>query len=125
MKIVALCILGSVMCILLRQSNRGEMALMTALAVSMVALDFAFGEIMGIVEVLEKLAEDTGLDSGIYKTVLKITGIAYITQTASELCRDSGEGALSGKVELCGKILICSSALPAVTSLVKVISEIM
>ena len=74
-------------------------------------------------ETLAALAKKTNIDEGIYKTVIKITGIAYITQSSAELCKDTGEGALAGKVELFGKILICSLALPAVSALIEVISD--
>lgn len=122
-KIAGICVLGSAMCILLRQSGRNEMALITSLAITVYVLSAAFTETEKIVETLAALAKKTNIDEGIYKTVIKITGIAYITQSAAELCKDTGEGALAGKVELFGKILICSLALPAVTALIEVISD--
>lgn len=123
LKVAGICILGSVMCMFFKQILRGEWALLTALAISTYVLFITFSEVSGIIETLKSLAEKTGLDTGIYKTVIKITGIAYITQSASELCKDAGEGALSGKVELFGKVLICASALPAVSALMRVISD--
>lgn len=123
-KVAGICILGSIMCIFLKQSNRGEMALMTSLAITVYVLFLTFSEVFHIVEVLKELAGKTNLDMGIYKTVMKITGIAYVTQSASELCKDAGEGALSGKVELFGKVLICAAALPAITALMQVVSDI-
>ena len=122
-KIAGICVLGSAMCILLRQSGKNEMALMTSLAITVYVLSAAFTETEKIAETLASLAEKTNIDEGIYKTVIKITGIAYITQSAAELCKDTGEGALAGKVELFGKILICSLALPAVSALIEVISD--
>ena len=44
--------------------------------------------------------------------ILKITGIAYITNLGAELCADAGEKALAGKVELAGKIAICTLTIP-------------
>ena len=125
MKIVALCITGSIMCLFLRQSGRGEMALMVALSVTVYAFFISFSEVARIIESLASLASETKLDSGIYKAVIKITGIAYITQAASELCKDAGEIAMAGKVELCGKILICVTAMPMVTELFYVIADIL
>ncbi len=124
-KIAACCVTGCVFCILLKQSGKHEMALMTALAVSVYILFLSFEAMAAIIGNLEKIVNSAGLDGDIFKTIIKITGIAYITQMASELCKDSGENALSGKVELSGKVLICAYALPMVNSLFEVISDIL
>ena len=125
MKIAGVCIVGSVMCIILKRCGKGELALMTSLSVAIYAFYLCFNEVTVIIGTLEKLATATNLDSGIYKTVIKITGIAYITQTASELCRDSGEGALATKVELGGKILILTTAMPMVTAFFAVMADML
>lgn len=125
MKLAGLCVIGSAMCMLLRGSGKGEMALMTSLSIAVYAFYLSFNEVKSVIETLSELAISTSLDSNIYKTVIKITGIAYITQTASELCKDSGEGALSGKVELGGKILICAVAMPMVTAFFSVMADIL
>lgn len=46
------------------------------------------------------------------KALLKVLGIALITQFASDLCRDSGETALAGSVETAGKWIILLYSLP-------------
>ena len=125
LKISGICILGSVMCILLKQSGKGELALLTALSASIYILFISFSTLSEIVSNLKRMVENSGLDSGVFKTIMKITGIAYITQTASELCRDAGESALSGKVELGGKLLICAYGIPMVSALFEVITDIL
>lgn len=44
--------------------------------------------------------------------IMKITGIAYISQLSAELCADAGENALAARVEMAGKIAICIITLP-------------
>ncbi len=44
--------------------------------------------------------------------IMKITGIAYISQLSAELCSDAGEKALAARVEMAGKIAICIITLP-------------
>ena len=44
--------------------------------------------------------------------ILKITGVAYISQIGAQLCEDSGEKTLAGRVETAGKIAICVIAIP-------------
>ena len=121
--IAGMCLTGCVLCVLLRQSGKNEMAFMTALGVTIYVFVAVFQYVSGVIGIVENLSQSAGLDTGIFKTVIKITGIAYISQMASELCKDAGEGALSGKVELGGKVLICAEALPAVSALFNIISD--
>ncbi|MBQ3022629.1 MAG: hypothetical protein IJD91_04835 [Clostridia bacterium] len=44
--------------------------------------------------------------------ILKITGIAYISQIGSELCTDSGEKALASHIQTAGKIAITVITIP-------------
>ena len=44
--------------------------------------------------------------------IIKITGIAYITNLSSQICVDAGETALASRVELAGKIAICMLTIP-------------
>lgn len=125
MKIAGVCVIGCLMCIILKRIGKGEMALVTSLSIAVYAFYLCFDEVKSIMNMLEKLSLATNLDSDIYKAVIKITGIAYITETASELCKDSGEGALAGKVEFGGKILICATAMPMVAAFFTVISDIL
>ena len=57
--------------------------------------------------------------------VLKITGISYITQLASQLCEDAGEKALASRVEMAGKIAICMITVPIAREAFIKITEIM
>ena len=51
------------------------------------------------------MAQKANLDSIYITTVLKVIGIAYIAG-GSQICKDSGEGAIASKIELGGKILM-------------------
>ncbi len=125
LKIVGVCIVCAVMCVILRQAGRGEMAMVLALSCSAYVLFSIFGAVEKIISEVTLIADETGLDGGIFGTVLKITGISYLTQNGADLCRDSGESALSDKIELGGKIMICLVALPSVKALFEVIADLL
>ncbi len=44
--------------------------------------------------------------------IIKITGIAYVTNLSSQICADAGETALSSRVEMAGKVAICMLTIP-------------
>ncbi len=54
--------------------------------------------------------------------ILKVLGIAYVTEFATALCQDAGEKSLASKIELAGKIAIFIAAIPVFSSLLNLLN---
>ena len=59
--------------------------------------------------------------SGTAILVLKVIGIAYLTQFGAQLCADAGEGTVAAKIELAGKILMMTAAAPVLIGLLELV----
>ena len=57
--------------------------------------------------------------------MLKITGIAIITEFAVSICTDAGEKAIAAKVEIGSKVVIIAMSIPIISSLLELIIEIL
>lgn len=57
--------------------------------------------------------------------LVKITGIAFLTEFAVSICKDSGEGAIASKIELGSKIVIISMSVPIISSLLELVIKIL
>ncbi len=64
-----------------------------------------------ILESIADMTENSAL-SGYAKTLLLAVGIALITQTVSEICRECKETAVAGYVEMAGRLNILLLCLP-------------
>ena len=53
----------------------------------------------------------------------KITGIAYICDFASCICKDAGYQAIAAQIELLGKLTIVVMSLPVLQTLMSAITE--
>ncbi len=51
--------------------------------------------------------------------LLKITGIAILTEFAISICKDSGENAIATKIDLGGKIIIIGISMPIISGLLE------
>ena len=67
----------------------------------------------------------SGIKSEYVSIILKVTGIAYITQIGSEICKDAGESAIGTKIEIAGKVLIAAACLPLVTTLFGTVMDLL
>ena len=79
----------------------------------------------GIGTILESLASKSGKGSVFLGILLKITGIAILTEFAVSICKDSGETAIASKIDLGGKIIIISISIPIITALLQLIMNIL
>lgn len=111
LRVTALCLTGALLAVLLHRSG-GEMALLLSLAVCGVAA-------MVLMEPLEELRdfwEDAAawgeLPVELFTPLIKTVGIALLSRTGSDLCRDAGEGAIASVLETAGAVAAIVVSLP-------------
>ena len=85
---------------------------------------FLVDQIRAILNMLEKLAVNAKVNTVYIETILKIIGIAYIAEFASQITKDAGQGAMASKIEMAGKILILAMAIPILTVLIETILQL-
>ena len=114
MNITGICIIAvitAIIAIALKQSTP-QISLVLSLITGVMILISIASYLPVFTEKIDFLMLQSGVDSEYAKVLLKSVGICFICQFSSDICRDSGQSALAGKVELAGKILILISALP-------------
>ena len=82
---------------------------------------YVIGKIEAIISVLEDLANRSGIPSIYLKTVLKIIGIAYITEFGAQIIRDAGQESIASKIEFAGKIFILVMAIPIISVIIETV----
>lgn len=123
-KIVSIGIIGALLTLVLRQL-RPELAMLCALITGAMLV---FSIIDQAALLLAKLAEISArfeTDAGIFSTMLKITGVAYIAEFGVQACRDAGENAIASKVELGGKVVMLGLCVPVVMNLLELLSAVL
>lgn len=120
----ALCIIGAVIATLLKQYCR-EQAVFSSIAVCVLVVMAVITCISPIAEKMALLFEQTQLDMSYLQTLWKAVGICYMTGIAADLCRDSGEQALTSVAELWGRIALLLLTLPMMDSLLNLITGVL
>jgi stage III sporulation protein AD len=111
--------------ILLLKQYRPEYATFVSIIAGIIIFGIIILKMSGIISLLESLSNKIGIDNQYFLILLKITGIAYLTEFASSVCKDSGETAVASKVEFAGKILIIGLSIPIIGALLDVIIKIL
>lgn len=113
-KIVGIGLVGGILAMTVRQ-YRHEFGMLAGLATVVVIFIYAADMLGGIISGMENLINETGVEVKYFTSVVKVVGIAYITQFGAEILRDSGENAVALKLELAGKIFIMGLTLPIIS----------
>jgi len=123
-KIIGIGFTALIIIILLKQ-YKPEFAVYVSLIAGAIILFLVFSKLEGIVNLLQDLANTAGINSQFLSILIKITGIAVLTEFAVSICNDSGETAIASKVDLGGKVIIISLSIPIISSLLETVLKIM
>jgi stage III sporulation protein AD len=74
---------------------------------------------------LKDIANKANINSYFLGIILKITGIAILTEFAVSICQDSGESAIANKVDIGGKVMIITISLPIISTLLETILKVL
>lgn len=124
LQIVGLCITATALVLVLRR-DRPEIALQIGLAVSAIVFIAIASRLVSTLTVLRDLAERAQVNTLHLNVVLKIIGVAYVTEFGAQICRDANESAIAGKVELAGKVIILALSIPIVLAVMDAIIRLL
>lgn len=100
--------------ILIIKQQRPEMAVQLSLALATIIFLLVLSKINVVLNLFRDLAEKANISQMYLNTILKIIGIAYVTEFGAQVCRDAGEGAVAGKIEFAGKVMVMVMAIPII-----------
>lgn len=71
-----------------------------------------------IINIFNDISELTNVSKEYIKILLKIAGITFVCEIASDICRDCGYAAISNQVQIFGKVSILVISLPVFSELI-------
>ena len=122
LKIVSAGIISGLICVLIKKTNP-EIALQLGIATGVILLLFAWDYFDVIIDFLSEISSAAGDFSEAVKLLIKITGIAYISEYAVQLLKDAGQQAIGIKVAFCAKLIIIGVSLPYIYNFIQLIGE--
>ena len=100
-----------------------ELGLAIGIGAGVILIIYSVNMLGSVIYEFENILVRCGIDADYLKLVVKLTGIAYVTKFAGDICRDSGEGAIAEKVEFCGKVMVFALTVPVISDFLKLVIE--
>jgi stage III sporulation protein AD len=124
LQIVGLGIISSIIIVVLK-TQRPEIAIQVSIITGIVIFILIVNKLAAVLALLSSFSAKADIDMTYMGLLLKIIGIAYISEFGAEVCKDAGEAAIASRIELAGKVIVMVLAVPIVTSLLDLIIKIM
>lgn len=124
LKIAMLAVSGVLLALMLKQT-KPEYSVFLSMAVCICIFLYLLGRLQTVLGYLQQLQEQVKIDGVWLDTILKMLGITYITQFASDICKDAGYSAISSQIELFARVSILFLSFPVLLALVELIGEIL
>lgn len=122
MNIVALCVLAvfsSIISLVLKRYNP-EYSIAINIITGILIFAAVLSNVYPAINQVKALVSATKIPADYGFILFKSLGICFLTQFASDSCKDAGESALSSKVELAGKVMILIISLPLFEEIAKI-----
>ncbi len=123
-KIIGIAFIGTILYQVLKKTQT-DVAPLTLLATGCLLLFILAEPLTEAVNVFRGLSEKSGLNNGLFSSILRIIGIGYLTEYSSSICEDGGCVSLSKKIELAGKTVILLTALPIFNGIGELLSSLL
>ena len=106
------------------KTYKPEFTVEVTLCAGMILLYFIIDSLKYGFGFIADIYEDLSYGKEYFPIILKVLGIAYITEFAAAICQDAGDKSIASKVELAGKIAIFFAAIPVFTSLLDLLNSL-
>ena len=123
-KIIGIGMISLIIIIVIKQ-YRPEFAVYISITAGILILLISLQKMGAIVNLIQSISQKAGINGEFLSILLKITGIAILTEFAVSVCKDSGESAIASKIEMGSKVIIISMSVPIISSLLELMINIL
>ena len=85
----------AVFVILLLKQYKSEYAIYVSIVAGIIILFYSITKLEVIIDLLKSLSNKIDINMNFFSLLLKITGIAYLSEFACNVCKDAGETAIA------------------------------
>lgn len=123
-KIIGIGFLTLIITIILKE-NKKEYAMYSVLIGGAIIILYSMGTIKTIVDFAKSLSVNLKYNNMFITLILKITGIAILTEYAVSICKDSGENAIANKIDFASKIIVISLSIPIISTTLESLTKLL
>lgn len=115
----------SVFLAMLAGNVKKEYGVLTAIAASVLIFSYGITGLSAVVSRVREFENTVGITHEYVVILLKLAGIACVSQFAVSLCKDSGQSMIAGQVAFVSRLSMLTVSFPVLEALVRTIGDLM
>lgn len=119
---VALIGIVSVLLYIQMKQMKSDFGLYITFAAGILIFIYAYYQLEYIIDTINKIQSLIKVNDTYISILLKMIGIAYVSEFSSAICRDAGCSMIGNQIEMFGKLTILAISMPVVLSLLELIN---
>ncbi len=96
-----------------------------SLALSIFVLFYILNRLSFVMDFLDDVMGQIGLESAYFEILIKIVGISYLCEFAANMCKESGFITVAGQIEIGGKLTMLVMSMPILLAIVDTIVSVL
>lgn len=102
-----------------------EYGIMLSVAGCLFIFLYSLSRIEDITALIDRISELTSISRDYIKILLKITGITFVAEIASDIAKDCGFGAISNQIQIFGKLSVLAISMPVFVELISSVGKLL
>lgn len=126
-RIAAIGLCGVAISLIFRRINNEKtiFSIFVIIATIVIIFIIVISKLAVVFEFLREIYDQISYGKNFFPIILKVLAVAYIADFTAQICKDSGEAAIAGKVELAGKVMIFYLAVPVMVAVMELINRML
>lgn len=104
---------------------RPEIGMVIGFLASIILAVYGLREMKQILDVFETIRSYSGIPKSYFQILLKLIGISFLCEFASNVCKDAGQASIAKQIEFIGKLAILVVSLPIFKSLLQTVQKLL
>lgn len=123
LKVIGIGFISLIITIILKEYKK-EYAIYSSLIGGAIIIFLSMDTLKTIIDFIKSLSIK-GYNYEFINLLLKVTGIAILTEYAVSVCKDTGESSIANKIDFGGKIIIISMSIPVISSSLETLTKLL
>lgn len=111
--------IAAVLMAVMLKTIKGEYAVYMIMAAGFLIFFYGVGKLKIIIETMAQIEAYIKTNNVYISTLMKMTGITYIAEFASGICKDAGYSSIGTQIEIFGKLSILAVSMPIILALLE------
>lgn len=123
-QIIGIGIIATILIVVLKET-KPEFSILVSITAGVIIFSMLLTKLVYVIDTISTLSGRFDVNISYFNTILRIIGMAYIVEFASQISRDAGQDSIAMKIELGGKVMIMVLAIPILMALMDLIIKIL